>query len=264
MLNITINNATKVFQFNTVLQNIKNISNTILLTCDESGLYAQGMDGSHICLFELKIGSEWFDNYDCDEPSSMGINCEMLYKIISCLKEGQHINMKHNQTTSKLEIDLLGNSYDKSFELKLIDVYTELMTLPEKEYAADIKFVSQDYAELINQLSIFGEKLKITCNDNIILNSENDFGKVDIIVNKDDIIEYMIEQDSEIESLFGLKYIQMITRFAKLNKEVCIHISNDFPIKFVYSLHDWKEENDEEVEDLKHYIAFYLAPMEDE
>ena len=67
MLTITINNSSKVTQFNTVLQNLKGISNCVLLNCDEKGIYAQGMDGSHVCLFELKIGEDWFDEYSCDD-----------------------------------------------------------------------------------------------------------------------------------------------------------------------------------------------------
>ena len=268
MLTITINNSSKVTQFNTVLQNLKGISNCVLLNCDEKGIYAQGMDGSHVCLFELKIGEDWFDEYSCDESCSMGINCEMLYKILSCLKEGQHISMKHDSATSKLTIDLLGNSYDKSFELSLIEIDSDMVELPSRESTADIKFVSKDFAELINQLSIFGEKLKITCNDDIILNSANEFGKVDITVKEDDIVEYMMEDGAEVESYFGIKFIHMITKFANINKEVGIHISNDYPIKMVYALDDWKDQNDDDDDEgeqpLNHYIAFYLAPMEED
>ena len=265
MLTITINNTSNFTQFNTILQNLKGISNSLLLNCDEKGIYAQGMDGSHVCLFELKIGEDWFDEYKCDEACSMGINCEMLYKILSCLKEGQHISMRHDNTTSKLTIDLLGNSYDKSFELTLIEIDSDMVELPSRESTADIKFVSKDFAELINQLSIFGEKLKFTCNDDIILNSANEFGKVDITVKEEDIVEYMMEDGAEVESYFGIKFIHMITKFANVNKEVGIHISNDYPIKMVYALDDWKQQQEDEDEaQINHYIAFYLAPMEED
>lgn len=265
MLEITINNEKKVYQFTTILQNLKSISNDLTLQCDEKGIYAQGMDSGHVCLFELNIGAEWFDKYVCTEPCSMGINCEMLFKIISCIKEGQHIDMKHNPLKPKLSIDLLGNSYDKSFELSLIDIDTQMVELPDKEYTADIRFVSKDYAELINQLSIFGNKLKICCDDNIILNSENEFGKVDITVKEEEIIEYMMEEDSSIESYFGIKFVNMITKFANLNKEISIHISNNFPIKFMYNLEDWKDKKEEDEESsITHFMAFYLAPLEED
>ena len=267
MLEITISNAKKVYQFTTILQNLKGISNELTLDCNETGLYAQGIDSAHVCLFELVIKKDWFDSYNCSENCSMGINCEMLYKIISCIKEDQHIDMKHNPKISKLIIELLGNSYDKSFELSLIDIDSEMVELPDKEYTADIRFVSKDYAELINQLSIFGNKLNIVCNDDIILNSENEFGKVDIIVKENDIIEYMMEEDSEIDCCYSIKYINMITKFANVNKEIGIHISDTFPIKFMYNLDDWKDEdNDDNTTHSisKNYIGFYLAPLEED
>ena len=102
------------------------------------------------------------------------------------------------------------------------------------------------------------------CNDNIILNSENEFGKVDITVKEEDIIEYMMEEDSQIDTQYGIKYINMITKFSNVNKEIGIHISNSFPIKFVYNLEDWKDSSEEENDTLSHYIAFYLAPLEEE
>ena len=120
MLEIIINNekSISVYYYSS---EFKNISNDLTLDCNDDGIYAQGMDSAHVCLFELKIGPEWFDTYKCSKPCSMGINCEMLFKIISC-KEGQYIDMRHQLNTSKLTIDLLGNSYDKSFEMSLIDM----------------------------------------------------------------------------------------------------------------------------------------------
>ena len=269
MLTITIKNQSKVYQFTQILQNLKGISNELNLICKKDGLYAQGMDSSHICLFEMDIKPEWFDNYNCSEECIMGINCEMLFKIISCIKEGQYIDMLYNtENGDKLTIDLLGNSYDKSFELSLIDIEADMVELPSKEYTADIRFVSKDFAELVNQLSIFGDKLKISCGDNIVLNSENEFGKVDITVKEDDIIEYMMEEGETIESNFGIRFIHMITKFSNLNKEVAINISEEFPIKLTYNLDDWKDkedEDDEENNNIDNYISFYLAPLlEDE
>ena len=107
MLEITISNAKKVYQFTTILQNLKGISNELKLDCNEAGLYAQGMDTAHVCLFELVIKKDWFDSYNCSKNCSMGVNCEMLYKIISCIKEEQHIDMKHDTNSSKLSVPMI-------------------------------------------------------------------------------------------------------------------------------------------------------------
>ena len=67
-----------------------------------------------------------------------------------------------------------------------------------------------------------------------------------------------MEEDSEIDAQYGIKYINMITKFSNVNKEIGIHISNSFPIKFVYNLEDWKDSSEEE-NDTIHYIAFYFC-----
>ena len=85
---------------------------------------------------------------------------------------------------------------------------------------------------------------------------------------EEDIIEYMMEEGATIESSFGIRFINMITKFSNLNKEVAINISEEFPIKLTYNLDDWKDkedENDEENNNIDNYISFYLAPLlEDE
>ena len=40
--------------------------------------------------------------------------------------------MLYTENGDKLTIDLLGNSYDKSFELSLIDIEADMVELPSK------------------------------------------------------------------------------------------------------------------------------------
>ena len=59
-------------------------------------MYTQGMDNSHACLFELNLNNDWFNEYEIgeDETYRIGINCELLFKILNCLGEEQNIELK--------------------------------------------------------------------------------------------------------------------------------------------------------------------------
>ena len=67
----------------------------------------------------------------------------------------------------------------------------------------------------------------------------------------------------------SLKYCLLYSKFAKINKNVCIHLKDGVPLKMVYDMSHWIDDNcnkqvvggdeDEEAES-KNYFGFYLAP----
>ena len=50
-----------------IFQHLKLFSNNVNLRFDEDKLYVQGMDGSHVSVFELNITSSWFDEYNIEQ-----------------------------------------------------------------------------------------------------------------------------------------------------------------------------------------------------
>ena len=54
-MKLTLTDSKKVSQFSSILKNLKNFNNDIEIHVDENRLYAQGMDSSHCCLFELEL-----------------------------------------------------------------------------------------------------------------------------------------------------------------------------------------------------------------
>ena len=73
--------------------------------------------------------------------------------------------------------------------------------------------------------------------------------------NDNDLNEYSITEDMELKTSYTLNYLNNISSFSKLTKNVFIHITEDFPIKIVYYLDD--------TEDKDKSLCFYLAPMID-
>ncbi len=73
---------------------------------DDERLYAQGMDSSHCCLFELELLSDWFSEYECDKAVRLGVNCELLAKIFNCMGDNQNIQLDHTKDTDSVFITL--------------------------------------------------------------------------------------------------------------------------------------------------------------
>ena len=88
-MNITLKDQVKVSQFSSIMKNLKNFSSDIEIIINEHRLYAQGMDSSHVCLYELVLYNDWFCEYNVDKSYVLGLNCEMLSKVLNCLSSEQ-------------------------------------------------------------------------------------------------------------------------------------------------------------------------------
>tara|TARA_B100000900_G_scaffold105757_3_gene87806 strand:+ start:4053 stop:4871 length:819 start_codon:yes stop_codon:yes gene_type:complete len=267
-MNISLTESTKVNQFASIMKNLKNFSQDVEFVVSEDGVYTQGMDGSHCCLFEMILKSNWFDKFETDKRYVLGLNCELLAKVLNCLEQSQKIMMQYTEDRDDLFISLSPNDGESSivkvFHLPLIDIESNLLEIPETEYSADIAMSSDDFGKLVNQLSIFGKDIRFELSDSIKVTGKGDDGTMSAIIKEDDIFMYAAEEDMELSLEYAGSFIVMMTAFSKLNKKIQIHFSEEMPMKIQYGLDNFmdedEEEDDEEESKDKNFIRFFLAP----
>jgi proliferating cell nuclear antigen PCNA len=258
-MKLELSNKTKVGQLVTIFRNIKTIVQDANINISETGCYIQSMDSSHVCLAEIKIDKEWFDLFDVEIPEVLGVNCEMLFKVIDCWKEGQKITI-YTKNGDKLFIDFEGeNTITKRYALPLMNIEAEIMTIPDTEYQVDMTLRSDDFKEIIGEMVIFNDELQIMCTDEkIMLKADGDVGEMIVEIKEDDILEYCVEEECDLSVKFSIRYINAMCAFSKLNCEVYIHCSEDKPLKMHYSL---DESNSEESQN---FVRFFIAPKMDD
>ena len=266
-MNIVLKETTKVVQFSSIMKNLKNFSQDVEFVVSENGVYTQGMDGSHCCLFEMILKSDWFDEFDTDKDYSLGLNCELLSKVLNCLETNQEIRMEYSEDRDDLLISLCPNkgenSITKVFQLPLIDIESNLLEIPETDYAADIVMSSEDFGKLINQISIFGKTVLFELEETIKVTGKGDDGKMSAIIKEDDIISYAAVEDIDLKLEYSGMFIAMMTSFTKLNKTIQIHFNEEMPMKVQYGLDSFMDNDDDDDDDEsedRNFIRFFLAP----
>lgn len=265
-MNISLTESTKVNQFASIMKNLKNFSQDVEFVVSEDGVYTQGMDGSHCCLFEMILKSNWFDKFETDKRYVLGLNCELLAKVLNCLEQSQKIMMQYTEDRDDLFISLSPNDGESSivkvFHLPLIDIESNLLEIPETEYSADIAMSSDDFGKLVNQLSIFGKDIRFELSDSIKVTGKGDDGTMSAIIKEDDIFMYAAEEDMELSLEYAGGFIVMMTAFSKLNKKIQIHFSEEMPMKIQYGLDNFMDDDEDEDEECKdkNFIRFFLAP----
>jgi len=254
-MRIQLTSKAKVNQLVTLFRHLKNLVDNVNIHLTSDKFYIQGMDPSHACLVEVNIQSAWFDEYK-GQNEVLGVNCELLFKVIDCWKEGQIITVE-TRNEEKLLIDFDGgDSISKSFSMPLVDLETEVMDIPDKEYSVDMALKSTEFKEIISELTIFNKELTVKCTEeSILLEADGDAGKMQAIIKESDIEEYCVEEDCDLDISFAISYINQMCAFCKLNEVVYIHTSLDTPLKMHYSL------DDEGSEDSSSYVRFYVAPI---
>ena len=153
-----------------------------------------------------------------------------------------------DESTSKKKEEV----FDKDFEIPLVDVEEEMLSIPDIEYQAELSLSTDKFANLISQLKDFGETLEIQCSEEKITLSAHscENGKMITRILIEDLTEFSIEENENIQMEFALKYLHDICLYQKLSKLVELKISKDFPIRIMYSLGVEKNAT----------FLFYLAP----
>ncbi len=257
-MEIIINDIHKAEVFTIIFQHIKVFTEHINVQFLEDKMYIQAMDTSHVSVIEIQLPSTWFDSYSIEEEKSysLGVNSSIFFRILNSRDKTQKIVMNYGEVDSdKLYIHFTGENkseFDKHFEMILIDIESELMEIPGIEYQAEFTLTSITFANIINQLKMFGDNVSIQCSEEkISLSSSNqEYGKMFVEIKIDDLSSFVIDEDGNVELAFSLAYLHNICLFNKISKEVDIKLSTNYPMKITYVLNG----------DENAILTFYLAP----
>ena len=267
-MNILIQNPAKMEVFANIFQNLKSISDMVNVQFDEEKMYIQTMDSARISILEISLPCAWFCKYSFDggpTKLTLGIHTQLMFKILSTRDKNQTISLQYSSEEEIVIIHMRaidetgqpipGGGFDKQFELPLIELDTEYLGIPEIEYQVEMALHSSVFSTLIHQLRGFGESLEIHCDEETIrftAKTQNS-GSMAVNVRMDDLTEFAIEEDCQLDLTFGLQYLQNICNYGKITKQVQIKLHADYPLRIDYPL-----DNDG-------FVKYFLAPkMNDE
>ena len=255
-MKIKIIDEQKCNDFVNVFQHIKLFSMNINIHIKTDKVYIQGMDASHVSIYELNLLSSWFDEYNVEMDEVIGVNSGILFKILNARGTGQGITIQVDG--DNLEIELTSeqenkDSFNKYFKVPMIDNDEEMMMIPESDYQLNISMASKKFKSLIDQLSGFGDTVDVMYKeDKIFLKSESiEEGEMKIEIDLDDLEGCEVEEDLHMCKSFATRYMHMFTQFLKISKDIYLSFHSELPLKVVYQLDDTEKYN---------YLRFYLAP----
>lgn len=245
-MKLTLLDKKKKDLFVAIFQVLKNCSSLINVMFEQNVLHIQGMDKSHVCLFDVKLTSGWFNEYSVSNSTKISFDSATFHSIISTKSEGQLLSIK-TDNNNQLCVDFISDvnsekenekcEFKKFFTMPLADYEYEEMAIPDVEYEAEFSISSKKIAEIFSQLENFGGDLNIKCTeDNVDLIASGISGVMRVNIPVDDLSCYSIVEDEEIDLRYSLTYINKLCLTNKLSTDIDFCISIDRPMKISYNL----------------------------
>ena len=231
-MKIQISDKKKKEMFVSLFQTLKNCSSVISVKITSELLHIQGMDKSHVCLFDSKINSIWFSSFEIKKDINLSFDSGVFYSIISTKSDLQDL------------IITMDDNNEDTIHIHFIE-----MTIPTVDYDAEFSLSSKQISDMFSQLSNFGNDIIIKCSEeeiNLTTNGVTGEMRVDIPI--DDLSGYSIIEGEEIVLTYSLSYINKMCITNKLSNDIEFSLSNNCPMKISYDLGD------------NSLLQFFMAP----
>jgi len=144
------------------------------------------------------------------------------------------------------------------FELKLMDIDSEHLGIPDTEYKCNVRLPSGEFQRIIRDLGVLGDTCTISVNkEGIKFSASGDLGTGNIMLKQNTAVDkeddaVVIDMQEPVELNFALRYLNNFTKATALGPTVTLSMSPEVPIVVEYPI------------DTFGWVRYYLAPKIDE
>jgi len=239
-----------------VLESIKDLLTEAIFDCSSTGITLQAMDSSHVSLVSLSMKSDGFDTYRCDRNLSMGINLGNMTKIMKCAGNDDVITMKAGDESDTVSLVFESPNQEKvsDYELKLMDIDSEHLGIPETEYSCVVKMPSGEFQRICRDLSQLGDSVIICCTkEGVKFSASGELGTGNIKLSQNASSDkedeaVIVDMNEAVNLTFALRYLNFFSKATPLSTQVTLSMSQDTPLVVEYKIADLG------------FLRFYLAP----
>jgi len=244
-----------------IMDSIKDLVTEANFDCSSTGITLQAMDSSHVSLVALFLRAEGFQQYRCDRNISLGISLASMSKVLKCAGNDDIITLKAEDSGDSVSFMFESPKQTRMshFALKLMDIDSEHLGIPDTEYKCVIKMSAGEFQRICREMSIIGDTVKISASkEGVKFTVTGDMGSGSIMCKQNASIDddekedtVQIKLEDEVSLTFALRYLNFFAKATPLSDTVTLKMSEDVPLVVEYKI---GEDSD------MGYIRFYLAP----
>merc|ERR1719497_207980 len=231
------------------------------MDCTWTPFSLQSMDSSHVALVSLMLREAAFSEFKCDRAASLGMNVDSLGKIFKMCGSGDSLKLRWQDGADTVGFQCESGEDDRvaDFDLKLMQIESEHMEIPEQQYKVLAKLPSGEFQKICRDLKEFGETMQMRASkDGIRFSVQGDVGTGNVVLKPresekpEERVSLTVHE--AITATFALRYLVTFSKAAPLCSTVELGLGPDSPLSVKYAL-----ENAD-----NGFMQFYLAPKIDE
>merc|ERR1719424_582957 len=183
--------------------------------CSTTGVSVQAMDSRHVSLVALLL-SDGFDHYRCDSSTSLGINLGSMGKVLKCCNNDDMVTLKSDDNADAMTFMFENTNADRisDFEMKLMDIDSEHLGIPETEYKAVARMPASEFQKIVRDLTVLGDTCVISASkDGIRFSVTGDLGTGNVTLRSTSAVDAkeedstVLEVEEPVELTFALRYL---------------------------------------------------------
>jgi len=244
-----------------VVDAMKDLCKDVNFDCSEKGMQVQSMDSSHVALVSLLLRESAFSEFKCDRPTSLGMNVESLAKILKMCGPNDSLKIRWQGDADLVSFQCEAGEDDRiaDFDLKLMQIESEHMEIPEQHYKVTAKLPSNEFQKICRDLKEFGETMQVKASkEGITFSVAGDVGAGNVMLKPRDSDKpeekVALTVHEPVTATFALRYLVNFAKAAPLCGSVELGLGPDAPLLVKYDLE----------QTANGHMQFYLAPKIDD
>merc|ERR1711904_712559 len=191
--------------------------------CSERGIQVQSMDSSHVALVSLLLREAAFQDFKCDRAVSLGMNVDSLGKILRMCGASDSLKLRADTGADHVSFQCESSAEDRiaDFDLKLMEIESEHMEIPEQQYKVVAKMPSAEFQKICRDLKDFGETMQISASkEGLRFTVQGDLGSGNVMLKPRESTkieeQVALTVHESVTATFALRYLNNFAKAAPL------------------------------------------------
>jgi len=213
----------------------------------KNGLRIMAVDTTKTVLINLKLDAENFTVFECKKKKFvLGVNLVYFYKLIKSLEKDDNLTLyvdHDDRNYLKIRADNPEKRKEDIFELKLLDLGTNPISVPDITFDAVITMKSDEFNKRCKEMNQIADYVEIKCLKNkVIFKCKGDNGGRTITYKTDDSGDSINinyggnNKDFIVQGIYELSKLVMFGKCSSLCNDIQIYMKNSYPLVIKYTV----------------------------
>lgn len=185
-----------------IINSISNVASKVNLDLSQECMSLAARSDSNVVVLDLRLDSDFFDEYRCDEPMRLGFNLDGLQNALGCANSNDSVTLSSYYGSDNIIVTIDGSELNSVFFMHLIEIDdSDELEIREFIRSTFVKMPSKQLSSIVRKLSKFGDALEISSSpdeDVVIFSTAGDLGELRMSLSISSDVEIRVQSSLKI------------------------------------------------------------------